>query len=212
VPARAKTHAGFREWLIEEWGDRPGRICYLDGDLFIDMSPDEIETHNKIKTEISSALVVLNKRLKRGTFFSDGTLVTNRKAHLSTVPDGTFVLWETRQSGRVKLKERKRYPGEFVELIGSPDWVLEIVSRTSLSKDTQNLPPLYHKAEISEYWLVSALSGEIDFQVFRWREDGYRRAAAKDGWQRSVVFGCWFRLTRRKDRLGEWEYTLELRE
>src|SRR5687767_6004468 len=91
IPASARTHAGFRKWLIEEWGDRPGRICYLAGELFIDMSPDEIQTHNQIKTETSTTLVMLNKRLKKGTFYSDGTLVTNRPARLSTVPDGTFV-------------------------------------------------------------------------------------------------------------------------
>lgn len=212
VPANVTTHARFRQWLIEEWGDRPGRICYLAGDLYIDMSPDEIETHNKIKLETSTGIVMLNKRLKKGTFYADGTLITHRKARLSTVPDGAFVLWETLQLGLVKPKARKRHPEEFTELIGSPDWIMEIVSRTSLKKDTQRLPRLYHKAGIGEYWLINALGEEIDFQILRWREAGYKRVPVKDGWQRSPVFGCWFRLTRQEDRLGYWEYTLEVRE
>lgn len=212
VPARAATHRGFRKWLIEDRADQPGRICYLAGDLFIDMSAGEIETHNKIKAEISSTLIVLNKRLKKGTFYVDGAQVSHLKSGLTTVPDGAFVLWETLESGRVKLKPRKDRSGEFVELVGSPDWIMEIVSRTTLHKDTIRLPRLYHQAHIGEFWRINALGSEIDFRILRWQKSGYRRMPADDGWQRSPLFGCSFRLARQEDRLGYWEYTLEARE
>jgi hypothetical protein len=74
------------------------------------------------------------------------------------------------------------------------------------------LPPLYHKAKVGEFWLINALGEEIDFRIQRWKEEGYKRVPVRDGWQRSPLFGCWFRLTRQEDRLGYWEYTLEVRE
>jgi Uma2 family endonuclease len=148
--------------------------------------------------------------LKKGTFYAAGALVSNRRAELSTEPDGTFVLWETFRSGRLKLLSRR--PGEYMELLGSPDWVMEVVSESSLAKDTERLPRLYHKARISEYWLINALGEEIDFQLLRWQKTGYKRVPVKDGWQRSPLFCCWFHLTRQEDRLGYWEYTLEVRE
>jgi Uma2 family endonuclease len=210
VPAKATTHDGFRNWLIEERADKPGLIAYLGGDLFIDMGPEELETHNNIRTEVGTAVYGLNKRLKRGTYYASGALVSNRRAKLSTEPDGTFVLWATLESGRVRLPSRGT--GEFMELLGSPDWIMEVVSESSLAKDTQELPDLYHKARVGEYWLINPLGEEIDFQILRWQKSGYKRVPIKDGWQRSPLFGCWFRLTRQEDRLGDWEYTLEARE
>lgn len=212
VPAKAKSHNGFRKWLVEEWGERPGRISYLKGDLFIDMSPEDLETHNQVKSEVSYVIVGVNKRLKKGKFYTDGTLVSNPDAGLSTEPDGTFVLWETLRTGRAKRKARKRGPGKYTELVGSPDWIMEIISPSSFKKDTQTLPPIYHKAKVAEYWLINALGEDIDFQIQVWRKSGYKRVPVKDGWQRSPLFGCWFRLTRREDQLGDWEYTLEVRE
>ncbi len=210
VPARATTHAGFRQWLIEERVDKPGLICFFDGDLFIDISPEEIGTHNALRLEVDYCIIGLNKQRKMGVYYGRGALLTNVEAGLSTEPDGVFVREETFESGRVT---RVRQPtGEVMELLGSPDWVLEIVSRTTVRKDTITLPRLYHRARIGEYWLISALDGGIDFRILRWQEAGYKRVPVRDGWQRSPLFGCWFRLTREEDRMGYWEYTLEVRE
>lgn len=69
----------------------------------------------------------------------------------------------------------------------------------------------YHRARIPEYWLVDARGESINFQILRWHEDGYRPAPKRRGWQRSRVFGCSFRLVRKRDELGLWEYTLQTR-
>ncbi len=172
------------------------------------MSPEETETHNKVKSEISYGIMKINKERDIGEFYSDGTLVTNEEAELSTEPDGTFVKWASFDAGRVRLLPRTDRPGEFVELIGTPDCVLEVVSRSSLTKDTLELRDAYHRAGIPEYWLVNALYDELDFQILRRRRDRYVAVSPRDGWLRSPVFGCRFHLERRRNRRNRWTYTL----
>ena len=151
----------------------------------------------------------LARKIRRGTFYADGTLVTYKQAELSTEPDGMFVLWTTLESGRIQLVRRKDHDDEFTELVGTPDWVLEVVSRTSVRKDNVVLRGVYHRAKIPEYWLITAFGPEIDFQILRWRKTGYAAMPIRDGWRRSPLFDCRFRLTRQRDRVGHWEYTLE---
>src|SRR4051812_19313081 len=100
------------------------------------MSPEELESHNKVKSEVGRVLCNLNEGLDLGEFYGDGTLVTNEAADLSTEPDDTFVTWESFEAGRVRLTPREDGPGQFIELQGAPDWVLEVVSRSSVAKDT----------------------------------------------------------------------------
>src|SRR5690606_19683273 len=147
---------------------------YINGEILLDMSPEELETHNKVKVEVSRSLGNLVLDLDLGEFYGDGTLVTNVVAGLSTEPDGTYVSWEGFEAGRVRLIPRKDRPGQYVEMEGTPDWVLEVVSRSSVQKDTRLLREAYHAAGIPEYWLIDArYENEIDFQVLRRRRDGY---------------------------------------
>src|SRR5256885_8764701 len=44
----------------------------------------------------------------------------------------------------------------YLELEGTPDMVLEVVSESSVQKDTKRLRQLYWQAGIREYWLVDA--------------------------------------------------------
>jgi Uma2 family endonuclease len=59
----------------------------------------------------------------------DGMWITNDEADLSNEPDAVFASWDTLESGRAVLSSDE------LELIGSPDWVLEIVSKSSVRKD-----------------------------------------------------------------------------
>jgi Uma2 family endonuclease len=213
IPARATTPEGFRDWATSEEFPERGRISFLDSEIFIDMSREEIETHNKVKAEISRALGNLNKELDLGEFFTDGVLVTHDGfPDLSHVPDAAFVSWPSYEAARVRLIPRKDWPGHFMELRGSPDCVVEIVSRYSVQKDTTLLRSLYRQAGIPEYWLVDARyeEDEVLFQILRRRGDRYVAAPARDGWRRSDVSGRGFRLERRRNRQGRWSYTLQV--
>lgn len=69
----------------------------------------------------------------------------------------------------------------------------------------------YHRAGINEYWLIDARGEEISFQILDWRKKGYVAATKRDGWQFSLVFKYWFRLTRQRGNLGLWEKALHMK-
>jgi Uma2 family endonuclease len=208
IPASAVTFAGFRAWATSDAFPERGRFSFIDGELYVDMSPEELDTHNKVKSEIAYAIVSINHKLDLGEFYSEGTLVTNEAAELSTEPDATFVTWESFDSGRVRLTPRKDLPGHYIELVGTPDCVFEVVSRSSVDKDTRTLRDAYHRAGIPEYWLIDARYEEIDFQILSRRRTRYVAVASHDGWLRSAVFGRQFRLQRKRNRQGRWTYKL----
>ncbi len=211
VPTAALTLPGFRTWATSETFPERGRISFLDNAIFIDMSPEELENHGKVKLEISWVLSGLNRKMKRGQFYPDGTLVSNKKANLSTVPDATFVLWPSLETNRARLIAREGDQGEYKEIEGTPDWVLEVVSKSSVTKDTQLLRRQYFLAGIPEYWLVNARGKEIDFRILIRGETDYLSSDAETDWQRSRVFLRKFRLVRRRGRMNLWEYTLRVK-
>ncbi len=211
VPSSARTLAGFRAWAVSDDFPSRGRISYVQGELLIDMSAEELESHNKVKSEVCRVVGNITHDEDLGTYYSDRTLLTNEAAGLSTEPDATFASWEAFQLGRLRCVPREGRPGEHLELEGAPDWVLEVVSRSSVKKDTELLLQTYHVAGIPEYWLIDARGSDVSFRILIHHSGGYRSAPARSGWIPSRVFGRSFRLRRERDRLGNWKYTLEAR-
>jgi Uma2 family endonuclease len=211
IPRNATRLAGFRAWAHSSRFPERGHVSFFNGELFVDMSPEELETHNKVKEAIVRCLGNLNEEHDWGELFADGVLVTHFGANLSTEPDGTFILWQSLKAGRVQYIARKNRSGEFIEIRGSPDWLLEVVSAFSVTKDTSVLPALYHQAGIPEFWLVDARGAEISFQILLHRTKKYRMVDPSRGWSYSPVFQRSFRLTRKRNRMGRWRYQLESR-
>jgi Uma2 family endonuclease len=87
--------------------------------------------------------------------------------------------------------------------------VLEVVSRSSVEKDTVILRQAYAEAGIHEYWLVDARQEIVRFEVLRLGRRGYTTTRRKEGWTWSEVFQHWFRLTQEIGTDGFPEYTLE---
>jgi Uma2 family endonuclease len=210
IPISAGTHAGFRAWVTSDKFPEKLRASFLNGEIVIDMSPEELETHNKVKGEIYGALRNLVRELDLGELYFDRALVTNPATGLSTEPDGTFVSWASYETDQIRLVPRTNRPEQYIELEGTPDWVLEVVSQSSVQKDTEVLRDLYHRSGVPEYWLIDARFDEVSFQILRRRRDRYVAVKPRDGWHRSTVFGRSFRLERRKNRLGRWRYTLDI--
>jgi Uma2 family endonuclease len=210
IPASAATLAGFRAWATSADFPEHVRAAFIDGEIYLDMSNEEPQTHISVKTEVIRVLSTLARDLKQGMFYADGLLVTNAAAGVSNNPDSTFVSWESLDTGRARLVPRQGEQGQYTELEGTPDWVLEIVSDSSVQKDTQRLREAYHRAGIREYWLIDARGEAIVFQILHWRKTGYAAAPSQGGWQRSRVFGRSFRLVREQGRRGLWTYTLEV--
>jgi Uma2 family endonuclease len=211
IPASALTLSGFRAWAKSDDFPERGRISFVYPEIFVDMSPEELQTHGKVKLAVTLALGSLVRKHDLGEFYPDRTLVTNEAAGLSTEPDGAFASWETLESGRVKLIPREEEPEQFLEVQGTPDWVMEIISNTSVRKDTRRLRETYHRAGIPEYWLIDARGEAIAFEILQHTPAEYVPAPGPVSWKRSSVFGRQFRLERRRGRLGLWQYTLRSR-
>jgi len=100
---------------------------------------------------------------------------------------------------------------ELATLESLPDLAVEIVSDSSVDKDTRRLREAYHQAKIDEYWIIDARGQEIVFQVLQWRKTGYAAAPVRAGLVKSRVLSQSLRLTRKRDRRGGWKYSLERR-
>jgi Uma2 family endonuclease len=206
IPGWVNDLASFRRWL--ESGEFPeeGRLSHLNGDLWVDMSMETV-VHNQVKSRFSITLGGLVDGGKLGRLFLDRMRLTHPEVGLSTESDLIFGTHETFQRQRLQLMKGDGS----VELVGSPDMVLEVVSDSSEVKDTQVLPDLYWKAGVREYWLVDPRGKELSFDIYRRTTHGFTLTKKKDGWIRSQVFGKDFRLTRQETTIGVAEFTLEIR-
>jgi Uma2 family endonuclease len=208
IPLWIQDLESFRRWAHSEEFPDSGQICYLNGEVWVDMSKEQF-THNQLKGEFGSVLMPLVKRMRSGRYFPDGYLFSNAAANLSTNPDGMFASMESLRLGRVRLMEGAE--GGFTELQGTPDMVLEIVSPSSVHKDTVVLLDLYWQAGIAEYWLVSVRGESLQFDILHRGATRYIATRRQAGWVKSHVFGKSFRLTEQADALGHPQYTLETR-
>jgi Uma2 family endonuclease len=209
IPAAAFTINGFREWVksdeLPEWL----RVTFVSGEIILDMSKEELESHNKVKMEVMRVLGNLDPDAEAGTLYTEGILISDEGAEVSNNPDGVYVSWECLEAARVRLVEGKGREGQYMEIEGSPDWVMEVVSNSSVTKDRRTLRRAYYKAGIREYWLIDARGPEIDFQILVRGKRAYVAAPKKGDWQHSPVFGHSFRLARRQHAWGGWLYRLE---
>lgn len=212
VPQSAHTLAGFREWATCNDFPERGRISFIDNELQIDMSPERDDTHNQVKGEVYIVVGGVNRAEKLGRFFYDRMLLTNRAANISTEPDALFVTRATMQSGKLRRVPRGDLPQGALELEGAPDWVMEVVSPSSVRKDKQQLRERYWLAGIAEYWLIDALGERLEFNILVAGASGYTEAPVVNGWQHSPVFGRSFKLDRERDDLGDWVYTLSVKD
>ena len=209
IPAEAMTFHGFNRWLTSRRAADPWRIARVRGELFVEMSPEEIQSHGQLKTELIRVLANLARVRRLGRVYADRTLVTNEEADVSNEPDCTFVSHDSLRSGRVRWIASESDQERYLSLAGSPDLVVEVVSKSSVVKDTGSLKEAYEAAGIKEYWLIDARRDVMSVWVFSLLDSTYVPVSVIDGKWHSAVLGGDFSLSRQKDEFGYWEYTLE---
>ncbi len=209
VPGWVTDLESFRRWsdTADFPQDRP--VWWLNGEVWIDMTREQVFTHLALKGQFYVCIGGLVRDGQLGLFLPDGLLLSNFAAGISGNPDGTFISGETLQSDRIRLIEGSR--GGYTEIQGSPDMVLEVVSDSSVEKDYELLRKAYWEAEIREYWLVDVRKEPAKFEIFRHTPRGYVATRKSDGWVKSAVFGKSFKLAQRKNDLGHPEFTLSVR-
>lgn len=210
IPSEAHGLENFRRWALSREFPDSGRIDFLAGDVEVDMSPEDLHTHGRVKVAITRRLDELIEETDRGEVFSDRSRVSSPAAGLSVEPDVVVILWESLEAGRVRyVPDARGREDRAREIEGAPDLVVEIVSDSSVGKDTRRLPVLYAAAGIPELWLVDARGPEIDLRLHTLEHGAYSLAAANaEGWTFSPVLGRNVHLTRERTRLHTWRYHL----
>jgi Uma2 family endonuclease len=209
VPDWVDDLASFRQWAHSPEFPERGRISYLKDEVWVDMSKEQLFSHNQVKAEISTVLGIMVKKNGLGIFFPDGVLLSDQAADFATGPDGIFVSKRSLQTERVTLIEGAEEG--YVELQGVPDMLLEVISPSSVGKDTKVLREVYWDLGVDEYWLVDARGEKLDFDILRHGAKEYVAVRKTGGWLRSTVFGASFRLTRKTNEMGHPEFTLAVR-
>jgi Uma2 family endonuclease len=210
VPDSVIDIRSFRDWAHSDDFPEHGRIWWLQGRVWVDLSMEQVFSHVQVKTEFTAVLASLVKHRDLGLFLTDGVLLSNFAADISGEPDSLFISNRSVQEGAVRFLEGREEG--YTELQGSPDMVLEIVSRSSIQKDTVILRHAYWTAGVREYWLVDARRSPLTFDLLRRTARGFQAVRKQDGWVKSAVFGHSFRLVRRANIRKLPEYSLEVRE
>src|ERR1700722_4818693 len=154
VPDWVVDLESFRRWTDADDFPEIGCIWYLKGEVWVDISKEQLFSHNQVKGKLARALTSVVDSVESGRYLMSGALLTNVRANISGKPDGLFLSYESLRSKRLTLVAGK-YEG-YDELEGSPDMVLEVVSRSPAHKDCVTLRQAYWEADIREYWLVDA--------------------------------------------------------
>jgi Uma2 family endonuclease len=200
IPEWVTSLEAFRRWTDEPDFPEKGKIWWLRGKVWADMSSEQIFSHLEVKGAVFYALRAIVEDVDSGLMFTDGLTLTNKLADLSGNPDATFISHEALADGRVKLIKGKR--GGYTEVQGSPDMVLEVVSDRSEVKDYRLLREDYFAAGVREYWLIDARQDPPSFEILRRGPKGFIATRKNAGWTSSAIFGKSFQLVMRKDRSG----------
>ncbi len=205
--------AEFRAWALSDDFPERGRIDYIGGRIEVDMSPENVFFHGSVKTEVVRVLGNIVQSAVDGYLFSDQMRVSCPAAELSAEPDIVYLSDDALDSGRVRLvPSAGGEPDSYVELEGAPDLVVEIVSDSSVAKDTRRLPTAYWRAGIAEYWLVDVRGERMFFRIHARGTDGYEPVSTDaENFQRSAVFDRRFRLDRRRNARDRWVFHLQSR-
>ncbi len=208
VPAWVRDFDSFVTWMHSDEFPEDGRIDFLNGEVWIDVTMEELYSHNFVKAAVSETLNRLVRERRLGVFVADGMRFTNEDAGIATVPDALFFTFDALAAGRIVTRAGQEAVA--TELRGSPDLIVEIVSPSSEDKDTEWFMSAYWNAGVTEYWLIDARGKAVRFDVFKRGPKGYtaaRRAAG--GWVKSAVLGHSFRLTRAEAAPGIPSYVLD---
>jgi hypothetical protein len=77
----------FRAWAHSDEFPETGKIAFIDGEIEIDMSPEELNSHNRVKRDISTDLNVLVRHTDLGELLVDGEVrKSNSKSWFEAKP------------------------------------------------------------------------------------------------------------------------------
>lgn len=211
IPALG-SYRDFRRWVLSEDFPTFGRFSWLSGELEVDMSPEEIETHNKCKGRVHSDLDFIVREEDLGDVLADRVFLLADDFWQGTEPDIMFVSYESQRTGRVEFVEYVDGSDRYVAIKGAVDLIVEIVSLSSVRKDKVDLPELYYKSGALEFWIIDARRQEIEFVLLVRGESEFEPVEPdEDGFYFSTALNRSVRVTRAINQVGRFQYALESR-
>lgn len=201
--------ADFRQWSVSDSFPDRGRIDFVAGTVEVDMQAEASYSHGSPKAVISAKLADRVCGNDLGEVYISDMRVASGAGGFSVEPDVVVVLHEAFEEGRVTVVPKADRAEDFVEIEGSPDLIVEVVSDSSVGKDNVRLRSAYYAAGVREYWLVDARGADLVFRILERADGDFIEAPADaDGFRRSGVLGFRYRLDRSRGRRGQWRFTL----
>jgi Uma2 family endonuclease len=185
IPAWVRDHASFLRWATSAEAPEKGKYAYLGDHLWIEIGM-ETYFHNHIKTIISRKLGTWAEEHGLGDYSDDGMLMSRPDLRFASQPDGMFISQRSWDRGSARLQENDNS----VVLLGTPDMVLEVISRSSTIQDQKTKKTLYHQSGVKEYWMVDSRLTSPTLVILRYSARKYVQVKAKEGWVYSSVFGA----------------------
>ena len=108
IPEWVTDLTTFRRWGNSDEFPEEGRICFINGEVWADMSYQQVFSHVRVRNAIDYTLTGLVKKAGNGIYFPDGVRFFSENADLSAVPDGSYISYNALRIGRVKLNPGAR--------------------------------------------------------------------------------------------------------
>jgi Uma2 family endonuclease len=208
VPFWVVDLESYRRWIHSGVLPEKLKVHFINGRVVIDITNESV-SHNQIRLAVSVTLYGLIGPTDHDVFVMRGLTLVNEAAELACIPDAMFISAESLTSERVKFEEI-RSKVFATDVVGSPDMVLEVISPSSVVKDTEWLMTQYHDAGVKEYWVIdSRAKQELTFTIYSRTATEFVPVRPVTGWLKSTVLGKSFKLSRLADRGSIARYRLE---
>src|SRR5437773_537174 len=102
VPGWVTDLPSFRRWTDSDDCPEEARVHFLEGEVWVDVSREEVFTHVGVKSELVAVLTACAKPKRSGLFLGSGVLLSNDAAGFAVKPDGLYISKQTQASGRVR--------------------------------------------------------------------------------------------------------------
>ena len=125
VPLGLSSLQDFRVWSRSEDFPESGRIDFVDGDIEVDLSPEDLFTHGTVKTTLAAAILRRAEQRDLGHLLCDSARVSNTEANLSVEPDVLLITHDAIETGRVTfVPTAGNLPDRYIEIEGTPELIV----------------------------------------------------------------------------------------
>jgi Uma2 family endonuclease len=205
VPMGLETLGEFRRWFHTGNYPEKKRIDFIAGDVWIQPSQEGL-LHNEICVQL---LVTLGtwQRERKVISLLKSMRYTNLNTKLSTAPDLMYFSSESVKRHEVELRDGN----DCVEVMGSPEIMVEVSSKFTYQRDTTVLRQQYWQAGVREYWLADSRKTPSLRILHRSGKQFSQPKEDAQGWQTSHVLQAKCKLNTEPGPAGTTRVTLEIK-